>query len=493
LIREAMRSIEEGGIGTAFLTEDDGTLVGTVTDGDIRRGLLTDVDLDEPVSVVANEDPITIEPGWTSEQIRKRVDLSELKGKATDGRLIVPVVEDGRLVDVSTLAVQGDEPVRDPSLSFASPVIASEELSQVKETIESGWLTTGPKTEQFETKLGELVGAGHTIGVSNCSSALYLAYRALDVEGKIITTPLTFATTVSAARLAGATPVLADIRPDTLTLDPEAVKEAITPQVDAIAPVHYAGQGTDIDLYRDLAADHDLAIVEDAAHALGGQFEGEELGTIGDVGCYSFYATKSITTGEGGALVTDDDDVAQTVRQLRLAGIDSDPRDRKAQEQPDWYYDVKRTSSKFNMTDLQAAIGLAQLDKLDDFISTRQQLANTLDQRLTDIEGVRPLAVRDSDEHARHIYPIVLDTETIGISRNEFDRRLGEEGIETSVHYIPIHHHTAFAEIERGDLSTTEDIHDRILSIPLHPQMNEADVDDIVAAIDRAVTSSVYL
>jgi len=375
-------------------------------------------------------------------------------------------------------------PVRDEPLSFASPSLGDEEIENVTEALESGWLTTGERTAEFEGAVADFVGADHAVGTLNCTSALYLAFRCLDVTGDVITTPMTFATTVSSAMRAGANPVLADVRSDTLTLDPEAVKEAITPETEAIVPVHYAGQATDMDAFRDLAADHDLALVEDAAHGLGGYYDGEPLGTLGDAGCYSFYATKTITTGEGGLLVTDDEGIAESVRTRRLAGVDKDAWEREDEPDRGWRYDVVTPSLKFNMNDVQASIGLAQLDRLDEFVETRRRLAGALDEQLAAIRGVEPLGVRDPDEHARHLYPVFV-TDEAPVTRDRLDVGLADLGIETSVHYIPIHHHSAFEDVDRGDLSTTETAAERVLCLPLHPKMDRGDVDDVVTAVER--------
>lgn len=377
--------------------------------------------------------------------------------------------------------------MRSKQISFAAPVIENEDISKVIETLQSGWLTTGELTNKFELSLSNEVKSGHAIGTSNCTSALYLAYRTLEINGEFITTPMTFATTVSSGIMAGAKPVLADIRSDTLTLDPESVKNLITNKTEAIVPVHYAGQGTDMNVYLDLAEDHDLSIIEDAAHGLGGTFNGVPLGTMGDVGCYSFYATKSITTGEGGALLTDYKEVNDVARRLRLGGINQDAWNRKKQDEPHWYYDVSEISGKFNMTDIQASIGLTQLNKLDRFISKRQELAKTLDKEIGKIDNIRSLNVREEAEHARHLYPIILDTDELGISRLEFYNMMNSRGIETSVHYIPIHQHTAFKDIEKGNLSTTNKLSDEVICLPLHPLMDMTDVHYIAKEIKECI------
>jgi dTDP-4-amino-4,6-dideoxygalactose transaminase len=370
-------------------------------------------------------------------------------------------------------------------ISFSQPVISDDAIDLVAEALESGWLTTGPRTEAFESKLGDLCEVEHALGTTNCTSALYLALRALDIDGEVVTTPMTFATTVSSCRIAGTTPVLADVRPDTLTLDPECVKEAITPETEAILPVHYAGQATDMDAILDIAADNDLAIIEDTAHGLGGQYEGTPQGTLGDVGCFSFYATKTITTGEGGAFVTDDDDVAERARTLRLAGVDKDAWARQSESDHGWAYDVVDTSMKFNMNDIQASIGLSQIERVSEFVEKRRRLADRYDSQFESVKEINTLGVRDPEEHARHLYPVFVDTTTADLSRKELSRALEERDIGTSVHYIPIHYHSAFEDVRHGGLPVTEKRYEQLLCLPLHPKMDEESVDHVVQTVDE--------
>jgi len=377
------------------------------------------------------------------------------------------------------------DPTADTGVSFAEPFVDDAEVERVTSALSSGWLTTGPKTEAFESGIAEFTGADHAIGTVNCTSALYLSLRALDVTGEVVTSPMTFATTVSSCQIAGATPVLADVRPDTLTLEPESVKEALSPATEAIIPVHYAGQAADMDALRDIARDHDLALIEDAAHGLGGFYEGTPLGTIGDAGCLSFYATKTITTGEGGMLLTGDEGVADRAGNLRIAGVDKDAWSREGEEDAGWSYDVTAASLKFNMNDIQASVGLAQLEKLDDILKRRRRLAERYDEELGDTVGVEPLGVRDPTEHARHLYPVFVDETEPGLDRNEVAERLSDRGIETSVHYIPIHYHSAFGDVDRVSLDATERAFESVLCLPLHPRMDEDDVETVVDALWR--------
>jgi dTDP-4-amino-4,6-dideoxygalactose transaminase len=314
---------------------------------------------------------------------------------------------------------------------------------------------------------------------------LRLAYRGLDLSGEVVTTPITFATTVAGIEQAGATPVLADVDPETLTLDPESVANAIGPETAAIVPVHYAGGAAPMDAIRDLAATHDIPVIEDAAQALGGQFRGSALGSLGRVGCFSFHPTKQITTGEGGMLVTDDAGLAERVRRLRLAGVDKDAWSRKNVKRPSWHYDVMAVSGKSNMTDIQAALGLAQLDRLDELLRRRRTVAAALDEGLASVDGVRPLAVPEHVTHARAVYTVVLGDDAP--DRMAVDRALDAEGIDTGVYYIPIHRHTAFGDIDRVQLATTDMLADRILSLPLHPGMDESDAADVVVAVRKVI------
>ncbi|AZH26322.1 DegT/DnrJ/EryC1/StrS family aminotransferase [Haloplanus aerogenes] len=385
------------------------------------------------------------------------------------------------------LARDGGDAVRPDGIALSKPVVGDEEIDRVGDVLRSGWVTTGDETEAFEAAIADRLGTDHAIGTTNCSSALEITYRALELDGDVLTTPMTFATTVSGLVRAGANPILCDVRADTFTLDIESVKEAITPQTTAIVPVHFAGQGVEMDAILDLAADHDLTVVEDAAHGLGASYEGTPLGTLGDVGCFSFHATKSITTGEGGMLVTADEAVAELTRRLRLAGVDKDATARSDGEAPNWAYDVTAVAGKCNMNDVRAAIGIEQLSKLDDFVAARCTVAAALDDGLTDVPGVTPLTVRDPSEHARHLYPVLLDEETLGVDRRTFETALNAEGIATGVYYIPIHHHSAFDDIDRMDLSTTEDVASRTLCLPIHPGMDKRDAADVIRAVEKVV------
>lgn len=380
---------------------------------------------------------------------------------------------------------------QETNISFSEPFVGDRETEQVSEVIESNWLSTGPKTEMFERKIAKYTDSNHAVGTTNCTSALYLSLRSLQVDGEVITSPMTFATTVSACNAYDVRPVLADVRPTTLTLDPASVKEAITGDTAAIMPVHYAGQAANMDALRELAADHDLALIEDAAHGLGGFYNGEALGTIGDTGCFSFYATKTITTGEGGMLVTDDSEVADRARNLRLAGIDKDAWEREVERDAAWTYDVVANSLKYNMNDIQAAIGIAQMEKLPEILDSRRDLANRYDDALQDVSGITPLAVRDPEEHARHLYPVFVEESAAGIDRNELAKQLTERNIDTSVHYIPIHYHSAFDGIKRTNLENAEKAYEQVLCLPLHPGMTEQDVTTVVETLG-AITNSAY-
>lgn len=386
------------------------------------------------------------------------------------------------------LAQEGGEPIREEMLPLATPVLGDEEVERVAETLQSGWVTTGDRTAAFEDRIATRADVERAVGTTNCSSALYLAYRCLDLSGEVITTPNTFATTVSGIRMAGATPVLADIREDTLTLDPESVKEAITDDTEAIVPVHYAGQAIDMDPLLEIAADYDLALVEDAAHGLGGAYEGRPLGSLGDIGCYSFHPTKAITTAEGGALLTDDTNLAERAEYLRLAGVDKDAKERASEDNPHWHYDVTEVSGKFNMNDVQAAIGLGQFERLDGFLEQRRSIGSALDEGLDSLSGVQSLSVRDPDEHARHLYPIVLDESKLGVSRRDFETALNAEGIDTGVYYIPIYDHSAFSDIDTSHLESATDVIDRTLCVPIHPGMERSDAEDVVNAVEKVIS-----
>jgi dTDP-4-amino-4,6-dideoxygalactose transaminase len=377
-----------------------------------------------------------------------------------------------------------------PYLPFSEPLIGEEEIAEVVACLRSGWLTTGPRAARFEEEFARYVGARHAIAVNSCTAALHLALEAAGVGpgDEVITTPMTFTATAAVVEHLGGVPVLADCDPRTLNLDPARVAERITSRTKALLPVHFAGQACDMDALRALARTHGLAVVEDAAHALPTQYKGRRVGTLGDATCFSFYVTKTITTGEGGMITTDRDDVADRVRLMRLHGMSKDAWKRYAKG-GSWAYDIVAPGFKDNLPDLAAALGLAQLAKSDAFRARRAAIARAFDEGLRDLPGVRTPEVEDEPAHAWHLYVIQIEPEALTIDRDEFVRRMGERGIGVSVHFIPVHLHTYWRERygwTPADFPVVQAAYERILSLPIYPKMDDGDVARVVDAV-RAI------
>ncbi len=384
-------------------------------------------------------------------------------------------------------AIMGGTPTREKYLPYCLPVIEKEEIAAVVDTLKSDWITTGPKTHRFEELFEEYVGCKHAIAVSSCTAALHLPLVAAEIGpgDEVITTPFTFAATVNVIVQQGAKPVLVDIRRDTYNLDPDKLEAAITSKTRAIIPVHYAGQPCDMAPVIDIARRHHLMVIEDAAHALSAKYQGRNIGNIGDVTAFSFYATKIITTAEGGMATTNDDKTAEKMRILSLHGISADAWNRYSPN-GSWYYEILAPGFKYNMTDIQAAMGIEQLKKLDRLQDARKKIAAFYGNSFADVSEIVIPRVRPDVEHSWHLYPILVNTDALSIDRKQFSDALKAENIGTSVHFIPIHLHPFYRQtfgFKEGDFPETEYVYNRIVSLPLYPRMSAEDSADVVAAV----------
>jgi dTDP-4-amino-4,6-dideoxygalactose transaminase len=390
-----------------------------------------------------------------------------------------------------TLALEGGAPVRDDFLPFARAWLGPEEKQEMMDTLESDWITTGPKTKRFEEEACAYLGTKHAIAVNSCTAALHLSLAAAGIgEGdEVITTPLTFCATANVVLHQRARVVFVDVHADTGNMDPEALAAAITPRTRAVIPVHYAGQPCEMDEILSVAQRHELRVFEDAAHAIGASYRDRPAGTMGDTGSYSFYAIKNMTTGEGGLLSTGDGQLAERARILSLHGISKDAWKRYS-SQGSWYYEVMLPGFKYNMSDLQASLGIHQLRKLDGFIERREELSRRYDQGLEDFEEVEVQKPRPDRRHARHLYPILLDLDRLRIDRAQFIEALRAENIGSTVNFIPVHLHPYYREVlgfKEGDYPVSEGIYRRAISLPLFPRMTDADADSVVAAVRKIV------
>lgn len=388
-------------------------------------------------------------------------------------------------------AIEGGTPVRSEPLPFCRATIDDNDVEAVAEAVRSGWLTLGPRTELLEARLRDYLGVRHAVAVSSCSEAMFLSLRASGVGpgDEVITSGLTFASTVTSIIHTGATPVLADIEAETFGLDPAHVASLVTDRTRAILPVHFGGQACRIGEIMDVAARHGLAVIEDAAHGFGAAVGGRRLGGFGDATAFSFYATKNLTTGEGGALTTDDDALAERIRLLSYHGMSRDSWTRYT-DRGSWYYQVEVPGYKCNMNDVQAALGLAQLQKIDAMLERRAAVAGRLHRRLAQCDTVELPATRPGNSHTWHLYVIRLRPGRLRIDRDRFIRALSEENIGSSVHFIPIYRHPFFAPYRREGAAhpACDDYFSRCISLPVYPDMTDADVDDVADAVLRIAT-----
>ena len=386
-----------------------------------------------------------------------------------------------------------EPPVRTDFLPFNLPDIGEAEIEEVVRTLRSGWITTGPKTKEFERLFREYVGCGHAIAVSSCTAGLHLALAAGDIgQGdEVITTPLTFCATANVVVHRGAVPVFADVREEDLNIDPEEIEKKITPRTKAIIPVHLAGRPCAMDEILDIARQHDLLVIEDAAHAVGAKYRGRMIGSIGDVTAFSFYATKNLTTAEGGMVTTDDAKLAERMRLLSLHGISRDAWKRYSAD-GSWYYEVLEAGYKYNMTDIQAALGIHQLRRLEDFIRVRRRYAEMYTSAFAEMpEIIAPsLEVEPGSRHAWHLYIIRIVKGALRIGRDRFIEELRAENIGASVHFIPLHLQPYYRDrygYRRGDFPVAEAAYEGLVSLPLYTAMTEEDVGDVIRAVRKIV------
>ena len=373
---------------------------------------------------------------------------------------------------------------------------SGKEEEYVKNVLESGWLTTASRAQELEERIGAMLGSKHAIGVNSCTSALHLALEALGVgkNDKVLVPTWTFTASAEVILYLGADPVLLDVDYGTSSLTPNIVEDALGrhPDAKAIIVVHFAGQAAQM-LSKDdatgisqLCKTNGVAIVEDAAHAFPAKDSGEFVGSIGEVTCLSFYANKTMTTGEGGMLLTDDDAIAQRAKLMRLHGIDRDSWDRFTSDKPSWEYDILAPGFKYNMPDVNAAIGLAQLERLEEFRRARQRCAEYYIEHLSGSEALDLPAIRvPYEDHAWHIFPIVL-TDVAQIDRNELINRLAEDGIGTSVHYKPLHRMTYYREkynLNNSDYPSAEKLWKGCLSLPIYSLLSHSNLEYISSRI----------
>ena len=362
-------------------------------------------------------------------------------------------------------------------MDYFKSSINSQEIDEVVDTIKSGWLTSGPKTKQFEDDFRDYIGCEHATAVNSCTSALFLSLVCHNIQpnDEVITTPFTFTSTANIIIHLGAKPVFVDIRKDTYNIDENLIEDAITDKTRAIIPVHYAGHPCEMDKIQDIADANGLVVIEDAAHAVASKYKGKRIGTIGNTTCFSFYVTKNMTTGEGGMITTNSDFRNTIFRNIRLHGITKDIWNRK----DDWRYDVIYPGYKCNMLDIQASIGIHQLRKLNYMQQRREYIVERYNKAFKHLNITLPISLKHI-KHSWYIYPIQVD------NRDNFISKLKSKGIDTSVHFIPIHLHSYYKDrygYKRGDFPVAESVYDRIVSLPLYPDMSDDDIDKVIKVV----------
>lgn len=373
---------------------------------------------------------------------------------------------------------------REKFLPIATAVFGEEEKKEIIDTLESGWITLGPRTKKFEEDLMAYTGAKYAIALNSCSAALHLALLAAGIgkDDEVITSPFTYAATINAILHVGAKPIFVDIEPTTLNIDATKVEQAITKRTKALLPVHYGGHPVDLDAFQAIAKKHNLLLIEDAAHAIGAEYKGKKIGSVGDMTCFSFHPVKNMTTGDGGAVVTDNPEFAGNLSVLRVNGMDKESWKRNTTSGA-WDYAITAVGFKYHMNDISAALGLWQLKKLDAHNAKRKILAESYDSILDTIPGISRTERHPHVKHAYNLYPIFLDTEKIKPTRNEVMEQLKTYNIGSVVYYRPIHMHEFYSKLlgyKKGDFPVAEDIFERLICLPLYAGMEVEDTQYVV-------------
>jgi perosamine synthetase len=386
----------------------------------------------------------------------------------------------------TALAINGGAPTRPTMLPYGRHAVDDEDVESVVTALRSGWLTTGPTVAAFEAAFAETVGARYAVAVSNGTAALHAAAFAAGIGpgDQVVTTPLTFAASANCARYLGAAVVFADVRPDTLNLDPAEVARRITPHTRAIIAVDYTGQPADLDELAQLAARHGLMLIEDASHALGATYHGRRIGAVAPLTTFSLHPVKHVTTGEGGVVTTDDPALRDRLKMFRTHGITSDANEREG-----WLYEMVALGFNYRLSDIQCALGLSQLRKLGGWLKRRRAIATDYPERFASVAEVEPLTMLPDRESAWHLYVVRLRLDRLRVGRPEIFRALRAENIGVNVHYIPVPWHPYYRDLgyRRGGWPVAEAAYEGLLSLPIFPAMTDHDVDDVVRAVTKVV------
>jgi dTDP-4-amino-4,6-dideoxygalactose transaminase len=378
-------------------------------------------------------------------------------------------------------------------IPFHKPCIGEDEISEVLDTLRSGWITMGPKTMKFEEEFSRYIGSSQAVAVNSGTAALHLALKAVGLKAgdEVIIPTTTFTSTGEVVCYFNAKPVIVDVNRETHNIDVASIAKAITSKTRAIIPVHFGGQPCDMDEILEIAGKHKLYVIEDAAHALPARYKGERIGRISNLTCFSFYSTKPLAMGEGGLVTTENGEWADRIRTLRLHGISKDAWKRYSKG-GSWFYEVVEAGYKYNTTDLQAALGLAQLKKVGQLWNKRKSIARRYTEAFSTQEGIHPPVIRPDRETAWHLYVVKLNLEILKVDRNTFIEKLREKGIQTSVHFIPLHRHPFYRDtfgVDAGDYPNAEWIFKRSISLPIYPGMSDEEVNYVIETTESLLRS----
>jgi len=384
-------------------------------------------------------------------------------------------------------AIKGETPVRSELLSYGHQWIDEEDIASVVESLRSEWITQGPNIDEFEKKVSDYCDAKHAIAFSSGTTALHAACAVAGVSrgDEVITTPITFVATANAIIYCGGKPVLADIREDTLNIDPVEIRARISPRTKAILPVDFTGHPTDLDEIMQIARKNNLVVIEDACHALGAKYKGSKIGSLVDMTVFSFHPVKHITTGEGGMVLTNHDEYVEKLRTFRHHGII-----KRNSGHGSWHYEIEDLGYNFRITDFQSALGISQLKKLDSFVMRRREIAARYNHAFSTMdEVITPIEV-DEVKSAYHLYVIQLQIELLEVGRKEIFESLRAENIGVNVHYIPVHFHPYYQRefgYKNGDYPKAEKYYERAITLPLYPKMSNEDVESVIKAVRKVI------
>ena len=392
---------------------------------------------------------------------------------------------------MTKLAIDGGAPVRGSYLPYGQQWVDNEDIEEVEKVLKSDYLTTGPKIEEFEEEFAKYVGAKYAVSISNGTAALHAACFAAGIKesDEVITTPITFAASANCILYQGGKPVFADIDPNTYNIDPKDIEKKITSRTKAIIPVDFTGQPANIDEINHIAKKYELIVIEDAAHSLGAEYKEKKIGSLVDMTTFSFHPVKHITTGEGGMITTNNKELYEKLKLFRTHGITRDREILHNEDQGPWYYEQLELGYNYRITDMQCALGISQLNKLDKFLKRRREIADKYNDYFKDIDGIILPYQEEYTKSSWHLYIIQLELEKFNVGRREIFEALQAENIGVNVHYIPVYYHPYYKKLgySKGLCPNAEKLYERIITIPLFPKMTDKDVLDVVNAIDKVL------